>query len=202
MIAPNALPEAQPGERIRPAYNALVRELRRWRMFPGEGVRIFESPQGTMVIRVPEPPVWMHAWKVSLGDGVATVAPGRVNGEMPTLDGTPLDGLDDKGEVVAVEPPRLKIRTQEPKDQWIVLRVRADKDFRLLPGKATIETTTTASWLAGYSGAQRAEGGGAWMGDFPLALVRGGRAWQIAHFHVRARAQRLGDNRGRFWFFV
>jgi len=203
MIAASQLSEARPGDRIRAAYNALVREVRRWRFLAGDGVRVVETPVGTVIVRVPEPAVFEHPWRTQLaGDSAVLVGPGRLNTQIVWLGGRPIDNLDKDGKPLGGQQPALPIDASDPADQWVVLRARVDKDWKPLPPeRQTVETTRDVTWLGGFSTARPLDDGEGWQGDFPLALVRGGRVWQIAHFHLRSRA--TGNSTGgKFWFFV
>lgn len=203
MIYPRDITEAAAGQKILPAYNLLVQAVRGWRWFKGDGMRVLESPQGTVVMRMPELPVWHHPWRVVLGtDGArAQVAPGLCNGEIPEMDGRPMDGLMADGTLDPKGAPELEIKKAFFKDglSWVVLRAEADKDLK--PAKYTVVQTKEATWGAGYSLAKPAEKGGGARGDFPLAMLRKrGDAtvvMQAAHFNIRCRVRP-----GKFWFFV
>lgn len=198
--------KANPGEKILPAYNALVEEIKSWRTRPGEGVRIFETPMGTIISRMPEPVIWNNPFKVSLNNSSISVAPGRMNSNMVYMDKRPLDGLDDEGKPIEEGVPSLDLKEQKKEaDRWVVLRARADKEWKLKNKEVqTIEITDTQSWLAGYSAAIKDEDSkeGGWHGDFPIGLIRKDRVWQLAHFHIRCRVQQVAEGKGRFWFFV
>lgn len=198
------VPDALVGERILPAYNRLARAVREWRWFGGEGMRVAQLPNGVQVIRVPESNPWNHPWRVRVGGGKVQVSPGRVNGELPVLDGRPMDGLDKDGEPDERGVPVLDVGKRKKFPAWVVLRVRVDGDWRLLP-KSEITDSDEVSWGAGWSRAVARDG--AMCGDFPLALLRKSKdgeatAVQFAHFNLRCRPQRLPSGVGRFWFFV
>lgn len=200
------IPPARAGEKILPAYNALAAAVRAWKWFKGDGVRVVDTPLGAIIIRVPEPKIWHHPWRVDLDGDQARVAPGVVNGAMPWIGKSAMDGLDADGELDPDGIPRLTLDDGIYLDgsSWIALRMRCDADLKLLPVEqhgAEIVQTTARTWGAGYTLAVKTENG--WQGDFPLALLRRtgssgfGQVFQFAHFNIRCRVRP-----GKFWFFV
>ncbi len=196
------IPEASAGEKILPAYNRLVKTVRDWRLFHGDGMRVVETPMGTQVIRLPDRQIWRHPWRVELGGGESTVDPGLVNGEMAHIDGRPMDGRKADGTMDDRGIPTIKIDESmfEGNLSWLVLRVEASKKDLTIEMPARIEQEKERTWGAGYSKAQEEDG--KVRGDFPLAMLRKDQegkisCHQVAHFNVRCRVRP-----GKFWFFV
>ena len=109
----NDLPFVRRGQPITAdLWNRLVVAVRAVRLLPGDGARLFSTPDGTIVgFNAPSAP-WSHPFQVSLiGQSAAEIRPGLINSVEPKIDDVPLSGTDS-------EPP--------PKLQFGKLRLDAD----------------------------------------------------------------------------
>ena len=124
----NDLPFVRRGQPITAdLWNRLVVAVRAVRLLPGDGARLFSTPDGTIVgFNAPSAP-WSHPFQVSLiGQSAAEIRPGLINSVEPKIDDVPLSGTDS-------EPP--------PKLQFGKLRLDADNR-----GYIAVEITCGDKW--------------------------------------------------------
>lgn len=94
----------------------------------GEDIRINRTPHGTLY-NAKLGGGWVHPWRVLLGQGSATVNPGTINGQEPTV-------VDERGNEIPMSnnpAPRLNIRNFGPDNiGWIALELTVDKNYRTI----------------------------------------------------------------------
>lgn len=118
--------QARAGQPIAPLWQQLRQRLAAaGQLQLGTGMRLHQGPDGTTVIAEPSGKSFTPHFKVSLSGMEASVGLGTVNGDVPTIQGIGLDGVNSSGATVTV--PRVKLTT--PDDllrSWIVLQVKID----------------------------------------------------------------------------
>ena len=77
--------KVQKGENIQTAWERLVRWVDTLKVVPGEGVRVRETPKGTIVTITNKRKTHTHPFKVSASGLLITVKEGTVNTMSPTL---------------------------------------------------------------------------------------------------------------------
>ena len=77
--------KVQRGEKIQPAWERLVRWVDSLKVIPSDGVRVRETPKGTIITVVRERNRHDHPFKVSISDGMVTVSSGTVSGMSPYI---------------------------------------------------------------------------------------------------------------------
>ena len=101
MIEPPFVKRGQPI--TAPLWNQLCAAVRACRIISGDGVRLRETPDGTIITFDGSDAVFAHPFQVSLvGKEAATIRPGTVNRIDAKIKGVPLAGTD------RVPPPVLK----------------------------------------------------------------------------------------------
>lgn len=108
---------ARPGEPVLPKWESLIRWAKSLRVRPAVGVRVSETPNGTLVTVDPAPLPAMP-FAVGLGAGFVVVPSGLVENTEPTIDGKLLS-----------EKPKLSLKGQKPKNgdrTFVCLRVVPD----------------------------------------------------------------------------
>src|SRR5438067_9431749 len=87
----------RPGERITAAlWNKLVGACRSARILAGDGIRLRQTPDGTLISASVWQP-WNHPFKVSLSGTSATINRGWVNGIEPKIKDVPIGGDQESG---------------------------------------------------------------------------------------------------------
>lgn len=181
--------EARRGRRIKPLWERLLDYLRRYELRAGAGVRLIQTPDGTSVVADRQRVNWPCRWRVRLVGGLeARVSPGRVAETMATLDGVPLDGLDEEGLPTLTVPPLTLERPKVGNASWVCVRVRPPAsvpsatakavevvhayapDGRVVSSEADLQAARVSLMRGGA--AVQADG---WV-YFPLAQVRWGEA--------------------------
>lgn len=92
--------DVQPGQPISAkAFNEILRYLRASRVRGGPGIRVTSSAVGTTIARLeqgvlatPSSP-YIPPFRCSLAGTKISIAPGYVNGQVPTIDGVALDAI-------------------------------------------------------------------------------------------------------------
>lgn len=194
-------PEVRPGQPITAELWNLARAAHRASLLrSGPGIRLRQTPNGTIITGVSGGPAWDHPFKVSLIDSRAKITPGTVNGIEPRIDDVPLSGTDDD------PPPELtwsKLKLDTEQRGYIALELTCDEKWKIIPELLTV--VQVASFDSDDSGAPPAGSGGpASAGGvpgllgrrarYPLAMLRqrkSGRVdvFQIVHFALQHRAQ-------------
>ncbi len=127
----------RPGERITAAlWNKLVAAGRACRLISGDGIRLRQTPDGTLVSCSTWKP-WNHPFKVTLSGTSATINRGLVNTIEPKIKDVPIGGDEANGK------PQPKIEFKEPKlDKdgrgWIAVEVICDKEKQWAVASATV----------------------------------------------------------------
>lgn len=157
---------AQPGDKILPKWQALIRWIRR-QQIQGPGARITYGQGGAQVIFNAEEYIQSIRFRVRL---VGTEPPkivvdeGTINGKVPKVDGVPINGVENPPQ------PQPEIKLAPPNADGISLACiktthAANGDLT----EATIETRTPESLPGGL----RADFAvGSIHGFIPIALIR------------------------------
>ncbi|MCB1209197.1 MAG: hypothetical protein KDK97_07720 [Verrucomicrobiales bacterium] len=107
------------GDPVLPAWNKLLEWAGRFRLFAGRGVRLTRTPNGTFIVAETKGIPWDHPFKVTVSTTEATVLPGTLNNQMPTISGRLLDE-DPVPLLKLVGGPNRELRS------WVCLDVRVD----------------------------------------------------------------------------
>lgn len=184
----------KPGQPITAAlWNKLAAAARSCRILAGDGVRLRQTPDGTLISCSVWKP-WSHPFKVSLSGDTATVGRGLVDGVEPKIKGVPIGGDPANGK----PQPKLEIREPEFDEEgrgWIAVEVTCDSE------KWDV-TEATIVQVADLKSADPLKG------LHPLAMIRdtGGATmtlFQIAHFNLQHRADvREGGKAARHFFWA
>lgn len=135
---------AKKGERILPKWQALLEYIASTRIVVGEGMKVSQTPDGTVVTAdIPFRP-FPHPFRCTVSGGQLEVRPGTVNGVTPYMDELPLDGRDKDGN--KVDFPRLEVEYPNAQKSYVVVVVRVDgegnvKAIQDNEGSVTIEHT-------------------------------------------------------------
>jgi hypothetical protein len=205
--------KVQKGEKIQTAWERLVRWVDTLKVVPGEGVKVRETPKGTIVTVLKQRQVFSHPFKAGLGDATASLRAGTVNGQVPyILDVTTknwrrIDNRDDDGNKFESEKTtpamKLDLKNQEGGKFYLSLRVKPNDAGTIKEPKNDLRIVQTKT----------AEGDKDGVGYYPLALCylnEAGTAveetFQIVHHNMRylyqARKSTEGETTGnRHLFF-
>jgi hypothetical protein len=205
--------KVQKGERIQTAWERLVRWVDTLKVVPGEGVKVRETPKGTIVTVLKKRQAYSHPFKVGASEASASVRAGTVNGQTPyILDVTTknwrrIDNRDDDGNKFDPEKPapamKLDLKNQEGGKFYISLRVKPNDAGTIKDPKTDLRIVQTPTADGLKDGA----------GYYPLALFylnAAGTAveesFQIVHHNMRylyqARKSTEGETTGnRHLFF-
>ncbi len=205
------------GELIRQGpFQAIGKAVDALRLKAGFGVRLSETPDGTIINFDGKPVIFNHPFKVSLsGDGEAKILPGLVNTVQATIKKVPLDG-DKKNPPPTLKFPRLRL--DKTGRGWIAAEVTfSPLDWSVLSAEvvqvADLDTDTGEAPEEGT--ARRASSGGVpnlpgRRGRYPLAMLRrtaSGELRQIqsAYFNVQHRLKigldPANDDLARHFFY-
>jgi hypothetical protein len=205
--------KVQKGERIQTAWERLVRWVDTLKVVPGEGVKVRETPKGTIVTVLKKRQAYSHPFKVGASEASASVRAGTVNGQTPyILDVTTknwrrIDNRDDDGNKFDEEKPapamKLDLKNQEGGKFYISLRVKPNDAGTIKDPKTDLRIVQTPT----------AEGLKDGAGYYPLALcylnasaTTVEETFQIVHHNMRylyqARKSTEGETTGnRHLFF-
>jgi len=205
--------KVQKGERIQTAWERLVRWVDTLKVVPGEGVRVRETPKGTIVTVLKKRQAYSHPFKVGASEASVSVRAGTVNGQTPyILDVTTknwrrIDNRDDDGNKFDPEKPapmmKLDLKNQEGGKFYISLRVKPNDAGTIKDPKTDLRIVQTPT----------AEGLKDGAGYYPLALcylnastTAVEETFQIVHHNMRylyqARKSTEGETTGnRHLFF-
>lgn len=205
--------KVQKGEKIQAAWERLVRWVDTLKVVPGEGVKVRETPKGTIVTVIKDPQPYRHPFKAGVSESGASVRAGTVNGKTPyildvvTKNWRRIDNRDDDGNKFDVEKPtptmRLDLKNQEGGKFYISLRVKPNDAGTIKDPKTDLRIVQSPT----------AEGFKDGAGYYPLALfyLNASRtavdeSFQIVHHNMRylyqARKSTEGETTGnRHLFF-
>ena len=99
---------ARKGDGILPKWRALLRFIKNTGIVVGPGVKVTQTPNGTLVDADRSFRPWSHPFKVSADGTTARVREGLVNGVAPYLNGVRITGIDDNGK--EIEVPELELK--------------------------------------------------------------------------------------------
>ena len=131
--------EVAVGAPIRPAWQRLrawVRSLPEVPVTSGN-VRVHRSPGQTSVVAETQPALFKGAFAVRIRAQQATMGDGLLNGMVPTINGTPMDGVDASGTqgprpvLDLSSGPNARLRS------WIALQVRVTDAGEIDPNDPT-----------------------------------------------------------------
>ena len=205
--------KVQKGEKIQAAWERLVRWVDTLKVVPGEGVKVRETPKGTIVTVIKDPQPYRHPFKAGVSESGASVRAGTVNGQTPyildvaTKNWRRIDNRDDDGNKFDVEKPtptmKLDLKNQEGGKFYISLRVKPNDAGTIKDPKTDLRIVQSPTADGLKDGA----------GYYPLALFylnASGTAveesFQIVHHNMRylyqARKSTEGETTGnRHLFF-
>jgi hypothetical protein len=205
--------KVQKGERIQTAWERLVRWVDTLKVVPGEGVKVRETPKGTIVTVLKKRQAYSHPFKVGASEASASVRAGTVNGQTPyILDVTTknwrrIDNRDDDGNKFDPEKPApammLDLENQEDGKFYILISVKPNDAGTIKDPKTDLRIVQ----------APTAEGLKDGAGYYPLALcylnasaTAVEETFQIVHHNMRylyqARKSTEGETTGnRHLFF-
>jgi hypothetical protein len=166
----------------------------------GPGVRLRQTPNGTIITGATSGPDWDHPFKVSLIESRAKITPGTVNGIEPRIDDVPLSGTEGD------PPPELtwsRLKVDDEGRGYIALELTCDEKWKIIPELLTIVQVASFDSEDGEappedSGGPASAGGIAGLkgrrARYPLAMLRqraSGRVdvFQIVHFALQHRAK-------------
>ena len=203
----------QPGEKIQPAWVRLVKWAETLKVIPGEGIKVRETPKGTVISFQRKRETYSHPFKVGFSGEAATITTGTVNGQTPYIldtnskDWRRIDNRDDEGNKFKTEKPtpsmKLDLRKQEGGKFYLSLRVKPNDAGTIKDPKDDLRIVQTKT----------AEGDKDGAGYYPLALCYLNAAqtdieesFQIVHHNMRylyqARKSAEGETTGnRHLFF-
>lgn len=205
--------KVQKGEKIQPAWERLVRWVDKLKVVPGEGVKVRETPKGTIVTVIKDSKPYRHPFKAGVSESGASVSAGIVNGQTPyildvvTKNWRRIDNRDDDGNKFDVEKPmptmKMDLKNHEGGKFYISLRVKPNDVGTIKDPKTDLRIVQTST----------AEGDKDGAGYYPLALFYLNTArtdveesFQIVHHNMRylyqARKSTEGETTGnRHLFF-
>ena len=203
----------QKGEKIQTAWERLVRWVDTLKVVPGEGIKVRETPKGTIVSVIRDRHVFRHPFKVGASQQGASASAGTVNGQTPyildiaTKNWRRIDNRDDDGNKFDVElpPPMMKLdlKNHEGGKFYITLRVKPNDAGTIVEPKTDLRIVQTKTADGDKDGA----------GYYPLALfylnpsrTAVEESFQIVHHNMRylyqARKSAEGETTGnRHLFF-
>jgi hypothetical protein len=205
--------KVQKGEKIQAAWERLVRWVDTLKVVPGDGVKVRETPKGTIVTVIKDSQPYRHPFKAAVSESGASVRAGTVNGQTPyildvvTKNWRRIDNRDDDGNKFDVEKPtptmKLDLKNHEGGKFYISLRVKPNDAGTIKDPKTDLRVVQSPTADGLKDGA----------GYYPLALFylnASGTAveesFQIVHHNMRylyqARKSTEGETTGnRHLFF-
>ena len=161
----------RPGQAITAVlWNKLVAAARSCRIISGEGIRLRQTPDGTLISCSTWKP-WNHPFKVSLSGTSATIGRGLVNGIEPKIDDVPIGGDEAAGKA----QPKLEFK--EPKlgkdgRGWIAIEVTCDKEKQWAVASATVVQVAEL------------KSDDATKARHPIAMLRKTKGGSLIHFQI------------------
>jgi hypothetical protein len=205
--------KVQKGEKIQAAWERLVRWVDTLKVVPGDGIKVRETPKGTIVTVIKDSQPYRHPFKAGVSESGASVRAGTVNGQTPyildvaTKNWRRIDNRDDDGNKFDVEKPtptmKLDLKNHEGGKFYISLRVKPNDAGTIKDPKTDLRVVQSPTADGLKDGA----------GYYPLALFylnASGTAveesFQIVHHNMRylyqARKSTEGETTGnRHLFF-
>jgi len=205
--------KVQKGEKIQAAWERLVRWVDTLKVVPSDGVKVRETPKGTIVTVIKDSQPYRHPFKAGVSESGASVRAGTVNGQTPyildvvTKNWRRIDNRDDDGNKFDVEKPtptmKLDLKNHEGGKFYISLRVKPNDAGTIKDPKTDLRVVQSPTADGLKDGA----------GYYPLALFylnAAGTAveesFQIVHHNMRylyqARKSTEGETTGnRHLFF-
>jgi hypothetical protein len=205
--------KVQKGEKIQAAWERLVRWVDTLKVVPGDGIKVRETPKGTIVTVIKDSQPYRHPFKAGVSESGASVRAGTVNGQTPyildvaTKNWRRIDNRDDDGNKFDVEKPtptmKLDLKNHEGGKFYISLRVKPNDAGTIKDPKTDLRVVQSPTADGLKDGA----------GYYPLALFylnAAGTAveesFQIVHHNMRylyqARKSTEGETTGnRHLFF-
>ena len=205
--------KVQKGEKIQAAWERLVRWVDTLKVVPGDGIKVRETPKGTIVTVIKDSQPYRHPFKAGVSESGASVRAGTVSGQTPyildvaTKNWRRIDNRDDDGNKFDVEKPtptmKLDLKNHEGGKFYISLRVKPNDAGTIKDPKTDLRVVQSPSADGLKDGA----------GYYPLALFylnASGTAveesFQIVHHNMRylyqARKSTEGETTGnRHLFF-
>ena len=109
-------------------WTGLRDAARRRRLLPGVGVRLRETPTGTIINFDATAALWNHPWAPALASGELTLSPGLVDGLEPTIGGIPMSGdANNKVPTVTIDLQKFTAKGRsvvaveiECDEQWLI----------------------------------------------------------------------------------
>lgn len=164
-------------------------------LYGGENIRVTKLPHGT-IVNAKNTMGWLHPWKVIAAKKTATVLPGLINGEEPTMidkkTGQPKK-LSDR------PPPQLSINERSLGANgigWIALELETDEKYRAIKTAEVVqcqvitlseEKTANPYFYFGLGGI------GNFRVRYPLArlqkAINGISVYQVAMFNLNWAAK-------------
>ena len=115
----------RPGQRLTATlWNSLAAACRQARIISGDGIRLRQTPDGTLISSSTWKP-WNHPFKVSLSGTSATIECGLIDGIEPTIKDVRISGEEGKAQ------PKLEFKSPKfDKDGrgWIAVEVTCEKE--------------------------------------------------------------------------
>lgn len=161
----------KPGQPITAAlWNKLVAAARSCRIISGDGIRLRQTPDGTLISCSTWRP-WNHPFKVSMSGTSATIGRGLVNGIEPKIKDVSIGGDEESGK------PQPKLEFTEPKigkdgRGWIAIEVTCDKE------KQWALTAATVVQVADLKSDDPAKA------RHPLSMLRKSKDGSLSHFQI------------------
>lgn len=197
-------------------WNAAGWAIRRMRLIAGAGVRLKETPNGTIVSFDGRPQKFVGRWKCQLvSDNEVSIRPGAINEVKATIGGIPLEG-NSKSEPPSLKMPALVLDGQQ--FGWIAAEVTCSlKDWSVQTVEVVqVAALDTEDGIAPKAGTGKSVFAGGFpnlkgrRARFPIARIARVNSrvvlWQIAYFDVQHRiktnAKSPTADEGRHFFYV
>lgn len=196
----------QKGEKIQTAWERLVRWVDTLKVVPGDGIKVRETPNGTIVSVIRDRHVFKHPFKISASEKGALVQAGTVNNTTPyildvaTKSWRRIDNRDDDGKRFKDGSPNpimgLNLKENEGGKLYISLRVVPNKEGDIESPKKNLRIVQTST----AEGPKNDKDGAAY---YPLALFyldKNGKAieetFQIVHHNMNYKYQARKSSKG------
>ncbi len=128
--------DVRPGDpipKLASFWNGLRAAVRARRLLPGRGVRLRETPVGTIINFDVAAAVWDHPWRITLTGNEAVLRRGLVDGIEPKIGDRPMSGDDKKP-----DPPGLPIapsRFTKDGQSLICVEIECDENWNTASAK-------------------------------------------------------------------
>ena len=118
---------AKAGDDVAAWRDKLIRFIKERDIVSSGGARVSVMPGGTSVSFTQTSNSFAHPFTVSVQGKTCTVSNGTLNGNAPTIGGTPIDRLTPGGDA-----PVLTLKGAQNGKTWIAIRVSVDKTGALI----------------------------------------------------------------------